>query len=420
MRRIAPLIGLLLVPLLACLEPGPTPLGPQASDLEPPDSIQFLSRCMVLLSAPAWEESIPLFEPETLFCGHDRNHTGFRAEPLWKFDLSAFADYEPYLLEAEFLVDLPPRTWQPADTVDVLDWDNPDLDRNIRVELMSFADWPDEDEPLLSLEGLDLRDVTGAGPVGPDTEGAPQFAIPLPLDSLRQWILDAVEGRDLHLAFRLDDSSDSGLLRLYGRHSLAPQDTVPPAARIRISYFIDEQKDAVQACSAEAQALSRSGGEGAVGIDLGTGIPRHCLLNLQLPEELRDPELMILRARLQLWPDLEHFTGVGGHDREAGGLTLRLLAPATELDPLEIPEDDYLALASALDLFPARNQAAEPLSLPLTPWVQNWITGVGENHGLLLTLNGRDERPRRLSFYADEPGREPTLEIYYARRPDFD
>jgi len=113
---------------------------------------------------------------------------------------------------------------------------------------------------------------------------------------------------------------------------------------------------------------------------------------------------------------------VGGQDRDADVLSMRVIVrgEALDLENLAIPEDDFLGLAGALDVYTAQNQAAEPLALPITPWVQNWITGDEENHGLLLALNGEDERPRCLSFFIDEPGKDPKLEIFYARRPDFD
>ena len=50
MKRYSSLIWLLLLPLLACLEPGPTPMGPEAGDLDPPDAILIFENAMALIS----------------------------------------------------------------------------------------------------------------------------------------------------------------------------------------------------------------------------------------------------------------------------------------------------------------------------------------------------------------------------------
>jgi len=397
-------------------------MGPDASDLEAPEDLLVYQHVLFLSSAATGSDSLPLFSPTMLLCGQDRNHSGFKAEPIWSFELDDLQEFEPYLTSAEFVVDLPPAAWTPDGSSEELDWDNPDLDRHIVVRLQSFPEWPDEESPLHSLDGLNAVDVAEGDPVGIADEGPPQFRIPIDLVTLRAWIAASENDEATNLAFQLSDASDSGMLRLYALNSRAPQDTIPPPARLKISYFDGQEQDFTLDCAKNAQVLSRPDAGQSGGIELSTGITTFRLLQLDLPEELRSDSLMILRARLYLYPDLDHFAGVGGHDRDADGLSMRVIAPreALDLENLAIPEDDFLGLAGALDVYTAQNQAAEPLALPITPWVQNWITGDEENHGLLLALNGEDERPRCLSFFIDEPGKDPKLEIFYARRPDFD
>jgi len=420
-KRILLCLGLFLLPLLACLEPGPTPMGPEASDLDPPDTLSFFENSMVLTAVESWEEPRPLFAPTMLFCGEDRNRSGFKAEPIWSFDPSGLADDWVSLDEAGLVVDLPPATWTPEGSGEILEWDNPDIDRNILVRLLRFPDWPEEDSLLENLDGL------GAWPVSeslvqPALEGPTDFGIAVPLDSMQAWIDSSVSGQKVYLAFQLPGTQDSGLLRFYSRNSLAPQDTVPAPARLRISYFTTEQKNGEIACEKNAQSLSREDPLGPDEICLATGLPRYAHLSLALPDSLRRDDLMVLRARLYLYADSARTVGVGGHDRDSGGLSLRVLAPETEFDSgaPALPEDGFLELASKLDLYGADGRNIEPLAIPLTTWVQDWMSGRRENYGIILALNGSGERPRSLSFYLDEAGKDPRLEILYARRPDFD
>jgi hypothetical protein len=155
---------------------------------------------------------------------------------------------------------------------------------------------------------------------------------------------------------------------------------------------------------------------------LATGIPRytHLNLNLDLPDSLLGDDIMVMRARLYLHVDPDELAGVGGHDRDSDGLSLRALATneALDLDAPTFPEDDYYNLSSGIDLFGSDGQLIDPIAIPLTSWLQDWMNGTRENHGIILSLNGTDERPRCLSFFIDDMG--PRLEILYTRRPDFE
>ncbi len=410
--------------MLACLQPGPTPMGPEVSDLDPPPDLMLYESelGMAVLSVSYWEEPTDLFTPTMLFCGDDRLKTGFKAEPIWSFDLSAAEEYEPYVTGAELVADLPPTVWIPEGSTEELEGDNPDLDKNITVKLMSFANWPDTETPLESLADLGLEDVLGGDPVGVNPDFNTEFRIPVPRETVQAWLQSSIDGDSLNLAFELPGTEDSGLLRLYSLNSLAPQDTVPAAARLEISYYIDEDKVETVECARNGQALSRDDPVGVGEITLATGLPRYTFITLQLPDSLRRDDLMVMRARLYLSPDPDAIEGMGVQDREPDGLTLRAVAPDEEFDtdtPV-YPEEDYYGLASSVDLYDSYGDLLDSVYIPLTPWIQDWMEGDRENHGIILSLNGADERPRSLAFYLDEAGKEPRLEIIYARRPDFD
>ncbi|MBC8367254.1 hypothetical protein H8E52_07585 [bacterium] len=423
MRRFSPLIWLLLLPLLACLEPGPTPLGPQSSDLDPPGELLVYEPGITpIISVRFWEEELPLYDPEMLYCGDDRVLSGFKAEPIWSFDLSAAEEFEPYITGATFIVDLPPASWIPEGSSEELVGDNPDLDRNIRVDLMSFDTWPGSEEILTSLDGLSPVDATGAGPYAVDEDIDTQFAIPISRELTIEWLEASANGDSLNLAFQLPISNDSGLLRLYSLSSQTPAGEDATPARLVIDYFIDESKSETIYCAKNGQALSRIDPVGAGEISLATGMARFTQLSVFLPDSLRADDLMVMRARLYLCPDSASIIGAGVQDRDSGGLTLRALALNEEfdVDAPEYNEDDNYGLVSALDLFDGFGDPLNTITIPLTTWVQEWMQGDRENHGIVLALNGRDERPRSFSFFLDEPGKDPRLEIIYARRPDFE
>jgi hypothetical protein len=422
-RRFSPLIWLLILPSLACLEPGPTPLGPQSSDLDPPSELLVYEPGMTpIISVRYWDEELPLYDPEMLYCGDDRVNSGFKAEPIWSFDLSAAEEFEPYITGATFIVDLPPTTWIPEGSSEELEGDNPDLERTIQVDLKSFDAWPDPDEILSSLDALEPGDVTGEGPYGLDDLVETRFSIPISRELALEWLEASAEGDSLNLAFQVPISNDSGLLRLYSLHSLAPQDTVPPPARLVFDYYIDEDKTKTVNCAKNGQTLSRIDPVGAGEISLATGVARFTHLSVFLPDSLRSDDLMVMRARLYLCPDSASIIGAGVQDRDSGGLTLRALALNEEFDSdaPEYNEDDNYGLASALDLFDGFGDPLDSITISLTTWVQEWMQGDRENHGIVLALNGRDERPRSFSLFLDEPGKDPRLEIIYARRPDFE
>jgi len=398
-------------------------LGPQSSDLDPPgELLVYEPGIMPIISVRYWEEELPLYDPEMLYCGDDRVHSGFRAEPIWSFDLSAAEEFEPYITGATFIVDLPPATWIPEGSTEELEGDNPDLARNILVDLMSFETWPDTEEVLTSLDALSPVDATGAGPYAVDDAINTQFSIPISRELVLDWLEASANGDSLNLAFQLPISNDSGLLRLYSLHSRAPQDTIPAPARLAVNYYIDEDEIETVHCAKNGQALSRINPMGAGEISLATGVARFTHLSVFLPDSLRSDDLMVMRARLYLCPDSASIVGAGVQDRDSGGLTLRALALNEEFDSEapEYNEDDNYGLASALDLFDGFGDPVDIVTIPLTTWVQEWMQGDRENHGIVLALNGRDERPRSFSFFLDEPGKDPRLEIIYARRPDFE
>lgn len=404
-----------------CLEPGPTPMGPEASDIDPPDSLLVFEDSLALASVVSWEEARELLNPKVLFVGRDETISGFRAEPLWSFDIEEFQDYADYLDAAGLIIHMPPAVYEP-DTLETLVWDNPDLERDVLVRLVRLSGWPEEDEPLASLSELGDMGFVGE-PFHPADYEDELYGIPIPLDSMRAWIDSSAAGELIHLGLLLEEGGEDGLIRIYGLNASAPSDTTVPSPVLKISYFIDEQKDAESKCLANAQALSREDplGDLDARLSLATGLPRYSLLDLDLPEQLADSTNLIFRARLYLETDIDSLVGLGPLDRDAGGLTLRILVPEGDWDPLSpaMPEE-YRLLASAISLYDEDGELVSPLVLPLTGWVQDWVRGEVENRGLILALNGEGQRPRAFDWPVDQPGSSPRLEIFYTGRPDFE
>lgn len=412
--------GLLLLLMLACLKPGPTPLGPELSDLPAPPVVERMLDSTLVSSVFSWDEPLPLFNPTMLFCGQD-SVSGFHSEPLFSFHLDEFVGTSSSLLQAGLLLHLPPQFWPVEEETP---WDNPHLDRDLRVRLLRLSSWPDPEEPLETLEGLDAWAISEEEFRIADYQTL--YGIPLPLDSVQAWVDSSSVGEEVHIALELAPGSEDGILRIYAISSLAHDaDSDEPSstrASLKIQYETEggDTPDWNTDCERNGLVLSRNSEAGAT-LELATGLPRFCHLELDLPEILLDSSIVVLGARLSLYPDSLATFGVGPGEDEPWGVSLRLLAPMDSLDhasPL-LPEDARV-LQSSLDLYTSTSQLQDPLVLSITPWLQDWIQGEAENHGLILEMNGKDERLRSFRWHLEGAGLSPRLEVYSTGRPDFD
>lgn len=427
-------LGLLvLLPLAAgCLEPGPTPLGVENAPVALPDEairLELGGAALNLRLTRLDGDPVPLFETEVLYCGVDPV-SGFRAEPIFRFDTGEFADPEFGLDGAGLL---------PAFTVGRTDslWrdDNPDLASETYVRILRLPD--DLDLEADTIERLDA--IAGAYPLDPDAEPVlleGSTPIALPADSLAAWIAD-----DLSVILGLefvDAASEPGLKRLVSTRS---SDT-PVVLQ---GSFVGEDDDSVEPELDGIAALKDDlGGEFADRLFLATGIQRDAHLIFDLPDTLQDPAFLFVQAALLLYPDSSGLMGMGPDDREdnlisglylnEGGLTLNLRAVDDSL-PGSTGIEDGTLLEDRLALFEqdidysdddseqiSATNLREPFRLPLTDWLQQWANGEDENFGITLRLDGAEERLRQVEwhFHAADPELAPRLEILYLRRPDFD
>ena len=440
-----------VVLLAGCLEPGDTPLGPEVVETEIPEGAILYeeSDAAVLgLDSFTWDKAIPLFDASMLFCGFDPG-TGFRAEPVWCFDPTDGLDEATGGVERAWLqLNFP----QQNDSFPQ-EGDNPDLDSGHRVlvRLWHLAELPDPESPLSSpLNPLALGafqvPVTDSLLQAPDLEPfALEAAKPyyLPPDTVQAWI-DA--GEQLALALEwVEGAGVPGMIRIYSRRSEAADD-VSTAASLIIEDALGEPSStkAVSDGMAAGRAASLPPDPGR--LTLATGVPRRGHLTLALPDSLRDSRLLVIRATLQLHPDTSALFGMSPDDysdnlnsygtpSSEGGLSLHLRA-ADSADLGSDGLEEGTVLKSALPVWEEnlvyyegtsilhyRSRLREPLSLPLTEWVQDWANGDDANFGLTLMLNGEDERLRQCAwFLADAPADSllPKLSILYAWRPDLD
>ncbi len=427
-----PFATLVLVAGMGCLEPGSTPLGPQNSPASLPEDavIITLSGPELGLVATRLDESRPLFETTVLFCGFDPA-SGFRAEPIFRFDAGGF---EPVISGVEFAKLIPgfpdPSTEEP--------WlgDNPDLGRDIQVLVWRLPALGYGTEFLTR-----LAEIPGAYPITdtPTMLESGTSGVDLPPDSVAAWI---AAGDTVNLAFEyLDALSEDGVIRL---HSMRSDST---ATVLQITPF--STNEAVQSREAVDDGLAAekldTGADFQERFFLATGVGRDAHLALNLPEDLRDSEVILVRAVLSFWPDSSGLFGMSPRDREdndigglylnEGGLTLELRA-VDDSEPGSAGIEEGTVLESALALFEehftyeegegssqlSATRLKEPFLLPLTRWVQDWMNGDDENHGISLRLRGEEERLRQVEWHLDpaDPELAPKLEIIYVRRPDFD
>jgi len=179
-------------------------------------------------------------------------------------------------------------------------------------------------------------------------------------------------------------------------------------------------------------------------LTLATGVTRDAHLSFALPDEVADPDIIIVRAVLEIWPREEGLFGMSPSDRndndinglylDENGLTVQIRAVDDSL-PGSVGIEEGTLLENVLALFElnplpgdsttgalAPTMLREPFHLPLTRWVQDWANGEDENHGVTLRLSGEEERLRQLQWHLpeDSPELAPRLEILYLRRPDFE
>ncbi len=442
-------VGFLLLLLASgCLEPGPTPLGPEIIETPLPDDaiLYRVSGADSLgLTAQVWEDSVALFDSEMLFCGLD-SLTGFRAEPVWVFDASELGSYDGAVTSAWLQLNFPDSSPDFPE-----DGDNPDLGRDVRVRLWRLDGEPDGANPLSTI--FDLGDATQV-PLHRPTREDDYEPFPLelsgegfllPPELVRGWIDDA-QRVTLGLEWVDPDAygaGERGMIRLYSLRStpLASDSTTAAQLKIDDGGGTRHRAEALE----DGFAAARLGGQDQAGaLVLATGLPRSAHLSVDLPASLRNPDLMVIRARLALWPDSSLLFGASPADRsdnllsglpfDEGGLTLHLRAADDSLSgsagleeggvlKSELPVfGESLQYNEAGDSLLSRSQMKEPLWLPLTTWVQDWANGDDENFGLTLELNGATERLRQAGWDLDptDPERRPRLEILYVWRPDFE
>ncbi len=426
------ILAALLIPILltGCLEPGPTPLGPENSPASLPDDAEVLVLTGVDLGLVATrvEESRPLFSTDMLFCGFDPG-SGFRSEPVFRFDMADFDEIltgvESAKLIAGFPAPLPDEPW--------LD-DNPDLGKEIFVRVWRLANRDFGTEILTDLASLD----TDAWPV---TEVSVKLesgttGIDLPADSVAAWLAET-DTLNLALEYR-DAESEIGVIRLYSSRSDSSStflQITPGSEEVQSREAVD---DGLLAAKLD------QGAEFDGRLLLATGISRNVHLALTLPELLNDPDIILIRAILDFQPDSSGLFGMSPDDREdndlsgyyyfEGGLSLALRAVDSD-DPESADFEEGTLLESAIALFEddptydddtgdqlSATRLKNPFRLPVTRWIQDWANGDDENFGLSLTLRGQDERLRQVELLLEgaDPDLSPQLEIVYVRRPDFD
>jgi hypothetical protein len=427
---------LLLVGLavsLGCLEPGDTPLGSEHGLAPIPDDAQVfeLAGDALGLRVTRLEESRSLFATDVLYCGFDPV-SGFRAEPVFRFDCS---ELEPYVsgietarLRPAFLGTDAEEPW--------LD-DNPDLGHLVVVRVWRLPTLDFENEVITSLAA-----VAGAWPVTEtaDTlESGSLEAIALPPDSVAAWIAgDAT----VNLALGYEDAlSEPGLVRLASIRA----DSSAATLEIEAVSSVEDAQSIEPTLDGQLADKLDTGAEFADRLLLATGVTRDAHLIFDLPDSLRDPEIILVRAILELWPDSSGLAGMGPLDRrdndyagfflDEGGLTLALRAVDDSLPgsagietgtlleahlPVFAEHITYDDVDTALQLTATR--LTEPLRLPLTDWLQDWMNGTDENVGLTLRLRGAEQRLRQVEWHLHpaDPARAPRLELIYLRRPDFD
>ncbi len=457
LRQFRPIATLALALVaIGCLEPEKTPLGPDVLGGPLPDDavvLRIAGADSLGLIPFTWNEPAPDFEPDMLFCGYD-SLTGFRAEPLWTFDTAPLAEAAGSLSDA-FL-----RLYLPESSPEIpQDGDNPDLGRDVRVRLRrvvgelaleQFLQAPLienlpgdvttelvpmlDDEGELTTEPFTLEFATGEGyridPATVERWVASEEQVTLALE----W-MDPAE----------TEGAETGMIRLYSRLSTALEGDSLTAAVLKVRFGASEGLST--ASVAEGQALSREEPTSPETLLLTTGIERRAHFALDLPESLHDPKLMVIRARLLLYPADSLLFGMSPDDLSdnflsglpafENALTLTAIASDDDTpgssglseggeitDDLPIfeehlvysdPDDNSTALLS-------RSRLAMPLELPLTQWVQGWANGTEVNKGLTLFLNGQSERARQAAWHIDpmDPALRPTLELIYVWRPDFD
>ena len=436
-RHGRPLPILLLVGLavsLGCLEPGDTPLGPDHGMAPIPADAQVFERAGEALGLRVMrlEESRPLFATQVLYCGFD-SVSGFRAEPVFRFDCSGLEPYLSGIARAQLRPTFPsPNESKP--------WlgDNPDLGRMVKVRVWRLPDLDFESEVLTGLSA-----VPGAWPLSAEVADLKvSGTLPLPPDSVDAWI---AEGAVVHLALGYEDAlSEAGLLRLFSTRG----DSTPTVLQIEAVSSAEATQSIEPTLDGQLADKLDGGAEFTDRLLLATGVTRDAHLIFDLPDSLRDPTLILVRAILKLWPDPSGLAGEGPRDRRdnesaglylnEGGLTVALQAVDDSL-PGSAGIKDGLLLESRLSVFefnpsyedndPTHTQLTEtqltaPLRLPLTKWLQAWMNGTDENIGITLRLSGAEERLRQVAYFLDasvpEDSLKPRLELIYLRRPDFD
>jgi hypothetical protein len=433
--RLLPILLLVgLAASLGCLEAGDTPLGAENGLAPiPEDALIFeLSGEALGLRVTRLEESRPLFATEVLYCGFDAA-SGFRAEPVFRFDCSALDTFVAGIATASLLPTFPAQN---ADSL----WldDNPDLGRDVKVRVWRLPALDFEDEVITGLaaipEAWPVTDVPVALESGSE--------VPLPPDSVKAWILEAAV---VTLALGYEDAaSEPGLLRLISMRSSATGTVlqIVPSSGNEATQSIEATLDGQLADKLD------TGAEFADRLLLATGVTRDVHLAFDLPDSLRDPDIILVRAFLELGPDPSATVGLSPADQRdnesgglyfnEGGLTLQLQAVDDSLPGSAGIETGRL-LESQLSVFEkyltyedppntdvqlTASRLTTPLRLPLTDWLQDWMNGADENAGLTLRLGGAEERLRQVAYFLDASAPHdslaPRLELIYVRRPDFD
>jgi hypothetical protein len=432
--RLLPILLLVgLAASLGCLEAGDTPLGAEHGLAAiPDDAVIFeLSGEALGLRVTRLEESRPLFATEVLYCGFDAA-SGFRSEPVFRFDCAALDTFVAGIETASLLPTFP------AENADSL-WldDNPDLDRTVMVRVWRLPNLDFEDEVITGLAAIPEAWPVTDLPVALLSSAS----VPLPPDSVKAWILEAAV---VNLALGYEDAlSEPGLLRLYSTRSTSTPTVlqIEPVSSAEATQSIEPTLDGQLADKLD------TGAEFADRLLLATGVTRDVHLVFDLPDSLRDPGIILVRAILELGPDTSATVGLspadqrdnesGGLYYNEGGLTLQLQAVDDSLPGSAGIEEGRLleARLSVFEFHPTWADSAHtvqltttrlttPLRLPLTDWLQDWMNGADENAGLTLRLNGAEERLRQVAYFlhasAPNESLEPRLELIYVRRPDFD
>lgn len=416
--------------LAGCLEPGPTPLGPEHSPVPIPDDaeVTFVTGVDLDLRVTTLRESRPLFDTTVLFCGLDEA-SGFRASPIFRFDMSEFDAIVSGVETAKLLPTFPdPSVDEPWNG------DNPDMGKSILARVWRVPNLDFDSEILTRLD-----EIPGAYPITTDPDSLIQAGdFSLPVDSVEAWL---AAGDTVNLALEYDELlSEPGMIRLHSARS----DSTPMALQLKPVLGSEE----VQSIEAFDDGLAAEKVDDGPGFDefltLATGITRDAHLALDLPASLADPDIIIVRAVLELWPAGDGLFGMSPADRNdndisglylnEGGLTVQIRAVDDSLSGSDGLEEGTL-LENVLALFEEHitydddtgeqlsdSRLREPFQMPLTRWIQDWANGEDENFGVTLRLNGEEERLRQAQWHLSEdvPDLAPRLEILYLRRPDFE